>query len=117
MAMGRLPNRATSQPARGRETSNPQGRDSNTPPSETLLSPRFCWMLGIREAQEEKQRPARKKKTLTAMRFNRRGGRESSGCMISVQVKSSKITLFQDLHVMSDVTGNDIADGKGVERL
>ena len=74
-------------------------------------------MLGIREAQDEKQSPARKKKELTAMRFCRRAGRASNGFMNLGSGEGSKIALFEDPHVMRDMPGDDIADGKGVERL
>src|ERR1700743_3431410 len=102
MAIGRLPKRATSQPARGREDMRPTGRPSSTPPSEALSRCRCCWILGIRDAQEEKQRPARKKKALTEMRFSLRGGRER-GCLMASKVKLLEIPFFEDQHVMGHV--------------
>ena len=61
IAIGRLPIRATSQPASGKETISPAGKPSSTPPSAALSKCNFVWMLGMREAQLKKQSPARKK--------------------------------------------------------
>src|SRR5271163_4566220 len=76
IATGRLPNFATSQPASGSEIIRPTGKPRRTPPRLALSRCSRCWILGIREAQEEKQRPARKKNALTAIRLSRRAGSE-----------------------------------------
>src|SRR3984957_329895 len=75
-ATGRLPKRATSQPASGREVSNPAGSDRSTAPRAALSRCNFRRISGIRDAQLEKHSPARKKKQLTAIRCSRRGGKE-----------------------------------------
>jgi hypothetical protein len=62
---GLLPNLATSHPAIGRDTNNPVGKPSSTPPRTALLRCNFDWMPGMRDAQLEKHNPARKKKQLT----------------------------------------------------
>ena len=68
IATGRLLNFATSQPAIGSDVKSPAGNPSKTPPSAALLKCNFCWMFGMRDAQLEKHKPARKKKELTAIR-------------------------------------------------
>jgi hypothetical protein len=64
----RLPYLATRKPATGREVSKPTGRQSRIPPRAALFSCNFACISGIRDAQEAKQIPARKKKLLTAIR-------------------------------------------------
>jgi hypothetical protein len=68
MTIIRLPYLATRNPAIGSEVSKPIGRQSNIPPSAALFTPSLDCISGIREAQEKKQIPARKKKLLTAIR-------------------------------------------------
>src|SRR6185437_985397 len=123
MATGRLPKRATSQPASGREVIRPTGRPSRTPPSAALSRCRCCWILGIREAQEEKHKPARKKNALTAMRFNRWGGRgRAMAPKVAFFAESRslarclQVPLLEDDHMMGHMAGYHEADGKRVQR-
>ena len=82
----RLPNLATRKPATGREVSNPTGRQNRIPPSAALFTCNFAWISGMREAQEKKQIPARKKKLLTAIRCTRRWAKG---------IKNSKLLIKQ----------------------
>lgn len=66
--MTRLPNFATSQPAKGRENIKPMGSDSNTAPNPASFRFKFCCILGILDVQLEKHRPERKNREDTAMR-------------------------------------------------
>jgi hypothetical protein len=83
----RLPYLATKKPATGSEVSNPMGRQRSIPPKAALLTPNFACISGMREAQEKKQIPARKKKLLTAMRFKRRCARGIITSKLLVLVK------------------------------
>jgi hypothetical protein len=66
-----LPYLATRKPATGSEVSNPMGRQRSIPPKAALLTFNLACISGMREAQEKKQMPARKKKLLTAIRYKR----------------------------------------------
>jgi hypothetical protein len=83
----RLPYLATRKPATGSDVSNPMGRQRSIPPKAALLTPNLACMSGMREAQEKKQIPARKKKLLTAMRCNRRCARGIITSKLLVLVK------------------------------
>jgi len=67
MAIIRLPNFATSQPAIGSDVISPIGKLSRTAPSFALFKCSFVWISGIRDAQLAKHNPAKKKKLLTAI--------------------------------------------------
>jgi hypothetical protein len=60
----RLPYFATRKPAMGSEVSNPIGRQRSMPPRAALLTPNLICISGMREAQEKKQIPGRKKSCL-----------------------------------------------------
>ena len=64
-----LPDLFTNQQERGREINKPTGSVNNTRPNCASDKFNFCLMLGIREAQLEKHKPAKKNKEPTAALF------------------------------------------------
>jgi len=64
-----LPDLFISQPESGSEINRPTGRANNTMPNSASDKFNFCRMLGMRDAQLEKQRPAKKNKEPTAILF------------------------------------------------
>ena len=61
----------TSHPETGKDNTNPTGAAINTPPLAPSESFRFCWMVGMREAQLEPQSPDRKKRDPVAILLSR----------------------------------------------
>ena len=70
-----LPDLFISQPESGREINRPTGRANNTMPNCASDKLNFCLILGMRDAQLEKHRPAKKNKEPTAVLFINRGVR------------------------------------------
>ena len=64
----RLSYRDTSHPEKGKPISELSGMKSNTVPSSASLYPKVVLIVGIRDAQEEKQNPDRKKNKLRKTR-------------------------------------------------
>lgn len=62
----RLSNLATSQPEKGKLTKELIGKTKSKLPSSASLKEKVSLMVGIREAQEEKQAPERKKESPNA---------------------------------------------------
>ena len=68
-----LPDLFISQPESGREINKPTGRANNTMPNCASDKSNCCLMLGMRDAQLEKHKPAKKNKEPTAALFTNRG--------------------------------------------